>query len=90
MYTIGGQFIQHISGTDGRPHQHNLAMHEDLYLYEYGRLLLHKQLVREGMLSPYANPFYLLTEVQIGITEKDIERKKNIKPINKETIASKL
>ena len=42
------------------------------------------------MLSPYANPFYLPTEVEIGTMEKDIERKKNIVPINKETIALKL
>ena len=90
MYITGGQFVQNILGTDGRLCQNNLAMYEDLYLYEYGRLLLHKQLVREGMLSQYANPFYLPTEVEIGTMEKDMERKKNIVPINKETITIKL
>ena len=90
VYTTGEEFLQNILETDGRLCQNNLVMYEELYLYKYRRLLLYKQLVREGMLSPYANPFYPLIEVEIGTMEKDMERKKNIVPINKETIASKL
>ena len=66
---------------------HNLSSYEDLFLYEYGRFLLHKRLVTEGLLSPYASPFYLPIDTSHRM-EKDINEPRN--NIDKETIATKL
>ena len=70
---------------------HNLGMHEDLFLYEYGRYLLHKRLVAEGLLSPYANPFYPPTDMAYRETKSKIEQTEmEKKDIDKHTIASTL
>ena len=70
---------------------HNLGTHEDLFLYEYGRYLLHKRLVAEGLLSPYANPFYPPTDMTHRETESKIEQTEIVnKDIDKNTIASTL
>ena len=86
MYTIGGLFFPNILGPDMRL-RYNLLSHEDLFLYEYGRFLLHKRLVMEGLLSPYASPFQPPTDMSHR-TEKDTNEPRN--NINKETIATKL
>ena len=73
-----------------RPSQ-NLGIYEDLFLYEYGRYLLHKQLVAEGLLSPYANPFYLPTDtVNRETTNATEQMEKKQKEIDKNTIAGTL
>ena len=71
--------------------RHNLVIHEDLFLYEYARFLLHKRLVAEGLLSPYANLFYPPTDMVYRETTNDIERTETEhKDIDKQAIASKL
>ena len=76
--------------TYARP-SHNLGIHEDLFLYEYGRYLLHKRLVSEGLLSPYANLFYPPTEMIHRETESKKEQTEMVKKdIDKKTIASTL
>ena len=87
MYTTGRLFFSNGLSPDVRPRQ-NLEIHEDLFLYEYARLLLHKRLVSEGMLSPYANPFHLPTDTVCRETEK--ERDGTRTNIDKKTIAEKL
>ena len=86
MYTTGGLFFPNILGPDVRP-RHNLLLYEDLFLYEYGRFLLHKRLVTEGLLSLYTSPFYPLTDM-LHRTEKDTNEPRN--NIDKEIIATKL
>ena len=90
MYTTGGLFFPNFSGQEMKP-RHNLVIHEDLFLYEYTRFLLHKRLVVEGLLSPYANPFYLPMDTVHRETTNDIEwTETEHKDIDKQTIASKL
>ena len=86
IYTIGRLFFPNVLGPDVRP-RHNLLSHEDLFLYEYGRFLLHKRLVIEGLLSPYASLFYPPMDISYR-TEKDTNERRN--NIDKETIATKL
>ena len=88
MYNTRGLFLPNFSSQDVRP-CHNLAIYEDLFLYEYTRFLLHKRLVVEGLLSPYANPFYLLMDTVYRETNKEIARMEN-KKIDKQTIADTL
>ena len=87
MYTTGGLVFPNILGQDVRPRQNSVA-HEDLFLYEYARFLLHKRLVSEGILSPYACPFHIPMEIEQKETEKETE-KRNQK-IDKTTIAERL
>ena len=63
MYTTEDLFRPNVLGVDVRLRQ-NLDIHEDLFLYEYARYMLHKRLVKEGLLSPYAVPFYPPTEIE--------------------------
>ena len=87
MYTTGGLFFPNVLGPDVRP-RHKLFTYEDSFLYEYGRFLLHKRLVSEGMLSPYANPFYLQTDMVYRTTERN--NKKTIYNIDKYDITRHL
>ena len=90
MYNTGGIVFQNISGQDVRP-RHNLFVCEDLFLYEYARFLLHKRLVTEGLLSPYANPFYPQTDTANRETTNETEwTEKKQKDIDKNTIAGTL
>ena len=73
MYTKGGLFFPNVLGPDVRP-RHKLFTYEDSFLYEYGRFLLHKRLVSEGMLSPYANPFYPQMDMVYRTTERHNEK----------------
>ena len=66
-----------------------MVIHEDLFLYEYARFLLHKRLVTEGLLSPYANPFYLPMDTVHRETNKNIAQTEN-KKIDKQTITNTL
>ena len=86
IYTTGGLLFTNVWGLDMRP-RHNLLSYEDLFLYEYGWFLLHKRLVTEGLLSPYASPFYPPTDTSHR-TEKDTNEPRN--NIDKETITTKL
>ena len=67
----------------------NLFDHEQLFLYEYARYLLHKQLVTEGILSLYSNRFYPPTDTTHSTMEENENNESNIK-INKEAIAERL
>ena len=78
MYNTRGLFLLNFSSQDVRL-RHSLVIHEDLFLYEYGRFLLHKRLVAEGLLSPYTNPFYLPTDTVHRETNKEIARIENKK-----------
>ena len=90
MYTTEGLFFPNFLGQEVKPRQ-NLVTHEDLFLYEYAKLLLHKRLVAEGLLSPYANPFYPPMDMVHREATNDIERTETEhKDIDKQTIASKL
>ena len=90
MYNTGGLVFQNISGQDVRSRQ-NLHACEDLFLYEYARFLLHKRLVTEGLLSPYANPFYPLMDTANRETTNATEQtEKKQKEIDKNTIAGTL
>ena len=87
MYTIGGLFFPNILGLDVKS-RYKLFTYEDSFLYEYGRFLLHKRLVSEGMLSPYANSFYLQTDMVYRTTERN--NKKTMHNIDKHDIAEHL
>jgi len=89
MYTTEDLFRPNDLGVDVRPRQ-NLGTHEDLFLYEYARYILHKRLVKEGLLSPYACPFYPLTDIENRKTETYQNDQHVMEQINKSTIASKL
>ena len=73
MYTTGEHFIPQTLEADAGLHQNNLDEHEELFLFIYARMLLHKRLRKERMLSPYANPFYPITETSQTKTEIKIE-----------------
>ena len=88
MYTTEGLGFQNISGQDVRTRQ-NLFAHEQLFLYEYTRYLLHKQLVTEGLLSPYSNRYYPPTDTTQSTTEENDNNESNTR-INKEAIAKRL
>ena len=88
MYTTGGLVFQNILGQDVMPRQ-NLFKQQDLFLYEYARYLLHKKLVTEGLLSPYADPFYPPTNMIQRKTERKDTNESN-KHISKEMITEKL
>ena len=88
MYTTGGLVFQNILGQDVMPRQ-NLFAHQDLFLYEYARYLLYRKLVTEGLLSPYATPFYPPTDITYRRTDEKDTNEQNV-PVNKETIAEKL
>ena len=64
IYTIGGQFFQQILGPDVRPCQNMLDEHENFFLFTYAKMLLHKRLGIEQLLSPYTIPFYPTTETR--------------------------
>ena len=84
MYNTRGLCLPNFSSQDVRP-RHNLVIHEDLFLYEYARFLLHKRLVAEGLLSLYANPFYPPTDTVYREINKEIAQMEN-KKIDKQTI----
>ena len=88
MYTTRGHGFQNRLGQDVRTCQ-NLFDHEQLFLYKYARYLLHRQLVTEGLLSPYSNQFYPPTDKTNSTMEKNKNNESNIK-INKEAIAERL
>jgi len=56
--------------------RHKLFTYKDSFLYEYARFLLHKRLVSEGMLSPYANPFYPQMDMVYRTMERYNEKTK--------------
>ena len=89
MYTTEDLFRPNLLGRDVRPRQ-NLEKHEDLLLYEYARYILHKRLVKEGLLSPYACPFYPPMEIENRKTETYQNDQHVTEQINKSTIAPKL
>ena len=89
MYTTEDLFRPNVLGVDVRPRQ-ELDIYEDLFLYEYARYMLHKRLVKEGLLSPYAVPFYPPTEIENRKTEIYQNDQHVTEQINKSTIASKL
>ena len=86
MYDTRGLWFPNFSSQDVRP-RHKLEIHEDLFLYEYAKFLLHNRLVAEGLLSPYANPFYPPTDTVHRETNKNIAQMENI---DKQTIANTL
>ena len=73
MYTTGEHFFPQTLETDAGLHQNNLDEHEELFLFIYARMLLHKCLRKERMLSPYANLFHPITEISQIKTEIKIE-----------------
>ena len=73
MYNTGELVFQNILGQDVRP-RHNLFVCEDLFLYKYARFLLHKRLVTEGLLSPYAHPFHPSMDMANRETTNETER----------------
>ena len=87
MYTTRGVFFQNNLSQNVRPRR-NLLAHEELFLYEYARYLLHEQLVSEGLLSPYADPFQPPTDRLHRETERNNNEQRN--NIDKEIIAAKL
>jgi len=89
MYTTEDLFQPNVSGVDVRPRQ-NLDIHEDLFLYEYARYMLHKRLVKEGLLSPYAVPFYPPTEIENRKTEIYQNNQHVKEQSNKSTNVSKI
>jgi len=91
MYTTRGVFFHNNMGQDVTPRQ-NLSGIEDSFLYEYARYLLHRQLVSEGLLSPYAIPFYPSMDIKTAPMEKDRkETRMDVdKNIDKKNIAAKL
>jgi len=90
MYASGEQIFQDFIGTDGRPRQKRLDEQEDLFLFTYAKMLLHRHLREERILSPYANPFYPITDINHIETEIRTERAQKRKDITKEDIASNL
>ena len=70
IYTPHGPYLQSISGSDVRPRQNILGVHRELFLFEYAKMLLHCQLRDEGLLSPYAEPFFPVTE---SVTENNTD-----------------
>ena len=86
MCTIEGSDSQNNLGVDVRPRQNSID-HEDLFLSEYARYILHKKMVSEGVLTLYANPFYPRTEIMQRPTDVNVKVKKDI---DKKTIATKL
>ena len=81
MYASRGQIFQEFIGTDERLHQNSLDKHIDLFLFTYAKMLLHRRLREERILSPYANPFYLITDTNHIVIETRAERAQNIKDI---------
>ena len=67
-----------------------LDEHEDFFLFTYAKMLLHKRLRIERLLSSYAIPFYLITETRNVETDIKIEKVQDTKNITKEKIASAL
>ena len=89
IYTTGEEYFQHIFEMDVRPRKNNLDEQEDLFLFTYAKMLLHKRLRIERILSPYANPFYPITEKSQIKMETKIEKVQNITNIDKEELAKK-
>ena len=90
MYTTGEYFFPQILETDGRPHQNNLDEYEDLFLFIYARMLLHKCLRKERMLSPYANPFHPIIETSQIKMEIKTETAQKTRNIDKPNSSSKI
>ena len=90
MYTTGEEYFQYIFEMDMRPRQNNLDEQEDLFLFTYAKMLLHKRLRIERILSLYANPFYPITEISQIKMETETEKARNIKNIGKEELAKNL
>ena len=87
MHTTGGRSYPNDLSLDVRP-RHNLVDKKDLFLCEYGKFILHKKFVVEGMLSPCTSPFYTLTEI---IYIETNNRNKDAPPtITKSNITKKL
>ena len=72
MYITGEQFFQNILRSEERPCQNNFKVHKNLFLFTYAKMLLHKHLRIEGILSPYDNPFYPATEINQDTTEIEV------------------
>ena len=70
IHTPHGPILQSFSGSDMMPRQNNLGIHRELFLFEYAKMLLHCQLRDEGILSPYAKPFFPPTE---NITDNNVD-----------------
>ena len=90
MYTTGEEYFQHIFETDVRPCQNNLDEQEDLFLFTYAKMLLHKYLRIERILSPYANPFYPITETSQIRMETKTEKARNTKKYWQRRISIKI
>ena len=101
IHTPHGPILQSLSGSDVIPRQNILDIHKELFLFDYAKMLLHCQLRDEGMLSPYAGPFFppteSITDNKVDVSqEQNIETEKNTneiktrETIDKEIIASAL
>ena len=86
MHAIEGSGLHKVLKTEVRSRQNSLEFHERLFLCEYGKMLLHKQLQHEGLLSPHASPVYLRTDIS---TENGRQKTQKIK-VDKGKIASSL
>ena len=90
IYTTGEYFSPQILEMDTRLYQNNLDEHEDLFLFTYVRMLLHKCLRKERMLSPYANPFHPIMETSQIKTEIKTETARKTRNIDKPNSSSKI
>ena len=90
MYTTEEPFFQNILDEGVTPRQNILEEHEDLFLITYGNMLLHKRLRREQILSPYTIPFRPAMEIKYTTMERNVQKARDNKHINKEDIASSL
>ena len=82
MHATGGSDVEDNLRMDVRLRQNKLEFHEQLFLFEYGKMLLHKQLRIEGLLSPCACPVDHRTETKTSATDN--------RTISKADIASNL
>ena len=73
-----------------KPHQNSLEVHKELFIFNYAKMLLHKRLRIEGILSPYATPFYSVTETNQDATEIEVQKEWKTEKVDKEEIALKL
>ena len=88
MCDTRGLFVPNGLGEDERPRR-TLLPHEELFICEYSRYLLHKGLTAEGILSPYGSKYYPPTDTKKIVTEENMQRETNLTQISKECIASR-
>ena len=88
MYSTAASFLYRNLGLDGWPHHNyqdqNICLLERYLVYEYAKTNLYKRQLKLGMLSPYAEPYYLETEkisrkVGIPVTTENV----GYKPMDK-------